>query len=185
MSNPRDVLVEVIIDDPNSDPPKFHFETTDLPMDPDNHLHFKNCGHPGFHIHYHLKNPPNNYFFPRNSKKDKALASQEGLGCPAQDSGQWDDFKALRVEPDRLTLIVHNKNSKQAQFGYALSVTNDDGANHLRLDPGGTNSNGPSRLNSDYLTIGAIGATIGILSAITTAAVLRFTNTVTCPDVAG
>jgi hypothetical protein len=169
MGNPKNVKVEVFIDDPTSTPPKFHFVTNDLPMGPENHLYFSNCGNSGFHVHFKLVNPPDNYRFPKPSQKDLALASQEGLGCPAQNAGHWKEFRPLRVEPDGMTLVVHNKNSEVKQFGYTLFVTNNDGASYLELDPGGTNTNGQD-LMSALRTMTA--DTLVVAGAVATAAYL-------------
>lgn len=185
--DPKPVDVNVFIDDPTTDPPRFRFETTQLPMGPDNHLHFANCGHPGFCIYYHLQDPTHGYLFPEASlyphppgPKDEhlnqALYSAVGTNCPTS-SGQWGQFKAFAVENAGRTLVVHNKNQSPASFGYTLRVTNDAGQSYLPLDPGGTNTNGPSRsLTSTYLATGTVAVTTGILSALATVAALKVTG---------
>lgn len=168
MRDPKPVDVKVFIDNPATDPPQFHFETTHLPMGPNNHLHFQNCGHPGFYVHYHLQDPTHGYVFPEESMyphppgpKDEhlnqALYSAVGTACPTS-SGQWGQFTALRVENAGRTLVVWNKNESPVDFGYTLRVTSNGGQNYLPLDPGGTNTNGPSLYALTTTTLMVAGA---------------------------
>lgn len=182
-NTPRDVHVQVFIDDPDANPADFHFETTDLPLVPKNHLHFHNCGHDGLHVYYHLQDPKHGFLFPQESlfppsppdqHLSAALYSAVNSPCPTS-AGQWGQFKALCVEDEGATLVVHNKNQSQANFGYTLRVVNEQGR-YLDLDPGGTNQNGPITMSSStYLALGAAtGVAAGIASAlVTTTALVR------------
>ncbi|HUG45047.1 MAG TPA: hypothetical protein VMK31_00865 [Sphingomicrobium sp.] len=150
MADPREVHVDVIVT-PGNNPP-FKFETADLPMVPDNHLKFNNCNHPGFCVHYDLKDPPAGYRFPDSTMFPSeppgqhlkaALYCKVNSTCPTSPS-TWGQFEAVEVKNNGNTLVVHNRNQSAAQFGYTLRVTNDNGKTFLDLDPVGTNSNGPS-----------------------------------------
>ena len=140
--SPWTVDVDVYLESDGSKP-KFRIESY-LQNQPNGDLVFYNNGRPGFIIFFHLHDETNSsYLFPSPSLKDEALWSKEGKGCPPDDYGrQWDQFTALRVEPDRKTLVVRNLNDTKIQFGYTLRVTKDDGAHYLPLDPGGDNQNG-------------------------------------------
>jgi hypothetical protein len=162
----RQVHVDVIIDDPTSNPPKFHFETTDLPMGPGNQLYFQNCGHPGLHVHYFLKDGKG-YQFPPNNERDEAVSAQTGAGCPAQ-GVHWPVFRAQRVTQDQQTLVVHNKNPKVEDFSYTLFVTNNGGTSYLPLDPGGTNQNGQTSIVSMSTSMLVIGTAVLTVAALYT-----------------
>lgn len=145
-NDPWPVEVDVYLQDVTVDPPRFSLDTY-LPLDrhdPQQVITFNNCGRKaGFEIKFNLIDETGGgYCFPPQKDRDKALWSRQGPGCPPDDYGkQWDEFTVVRVvEPDRLTLIVRNKNQTVTQFGYTLRVTNDD-TNYLSLDPGGNNQN--------------------------------------------
>ena len=179
MADPMDVHVQVFLHpgDPRGD---FHFETTDLPMGADNVLFFKNCGHPGFYIHYDLQDPTNGYLFPESSlfppnppkqNLKAAIWCQQNPGCPAAPS-QWGQFSGRDVTNGGKTLVVHNKNQSPQDFGYTLRVTNDGGASYLPLDPGGTNQNGPAR-NFTVAAGVAVGAIAGSVITLGAQALLK------------
>ncbi len=135
------IQVDVYLEDAASDPAKFRLESC-LPMDLQGVITFHNRGRPGFEILFNLIDETNSgYCFPPNRKRDDALWSRQGPGCPPKDYGQqWDQFEVVRVvEPDRTTLVVHNKNDFVTEFGYTLRVTNDGGVTFVDLDPGGLN----------------------------------------------
>ena len=141
------VEVDVYLEDADSDPPQFRLETC-LPMDPedpDKVITFHNRGRPGFDIKFNLIDETGQgYSFPPQGKRDEALWSRQGPGCPPDNHNQqWDQFTSVRViEPDQMTLVVHNKNETITEFGYTLRVTKDNGVNYIDLDPGGNNQNG-------------------------------------------
>ena len=145
---PWSVDVEVYLEDV-TDPknPKFRLETY-LPIDqndPNQVITFHNCRRPGFEIAFNLFDQTGqDYRFPPQAKRHDALWSKQGAGCPPDNYGQqWDEFTVVRVkEPDRLTLVVRNRNETETQFGYTLRVTKDDGLTYVDLDPGGGNQNG-------------------------------------------
>lgn len=168
MTDPMEVHVQVFLHpgDPRGD---FHFETTDLPMGPNNFLYFRNWGFPGFLIHYDLQDPTHGYLFPEsslfppnppNQHLREALFASSQPGCPSSASN-WGQFAGDEVRNGGKTLVVYNRNRTPLIFGYTLRVTNDRGANYLPLDPGGQNKNGPSR---------AIEATTAVFAAIAGAA---------------
>ena len=162
---PRDVLVEVHLH-PDRDPP-FHLASPHLPTNSDGEFEFKNQGHPGFNINFVLQEPTHGYLWPENKHKKQAVWSEAGGGaCP--DSEIWDIFRAIRITPDRKTLVVHNGNTQQTElgkFGYTLRVVKDP-SDWLELDPGGDNQNGPiGRFDWSY-------AMVGIGSAVMTTATI-------------
>lgn len=139
------VDVDVYLDDV-TDPqkPRFHLETY-LPMDPNGVITFHNRGRDGFEIRFNLiDNTGQGYLFPPPPKKDHALWSRQGRGCPPDNyDRQWHEFEVVRViEPALETLVVRNRNETVTEFGYTLRVTNNNGATYIPLDPGGNNQNG-------------------------------------------
>lgn len=186
MGKERVVFVDVYIDQitptlkfrvnpsPKNDP--------QLPTDSNGGIIFENDHHPGFDIHFELQGDTHGYFFPPNM--DDAVWTQCGSTCPDQ-TGVWEVFKPRRIDvscqaSERRILIVRNRNPKppQGPFQYNLRVTN--GTDWKNLDPGGTNNNGHSRLEVNYLAVASIGVTTGVLSAVATAAALAKFNLV-CP----
>src|SRR3954451_21841159 len=162
-TKPRDVHVQVFIHpgDPMGD---YHFETSDLPMGPNNHLYFHNCDHPGLHVHYDIQ-PGTNYVFPdksmTNNWRNEALWATSGTSCPtSQPNPQWPTFKAEDIENSGTTLVVHNANGQKEDFWYTLRVTNDGGQHYLPLDPGGTNENGAYRYNVASIGIALVGGAV-------------------------
>ena len=144
-----DVSVKVVLHAPNVDPP-YHFETTDLPMGPDNVLYFRNCKkNDWFRISYNLDDTANpGYRFPPGQgpvQLQNALWVQQGFGCP-QSQSSWTQFKPHSVTNNGGTLVVDNMNQNQQDFSYTLRVVKTvDGNEHwLDLDPGGVNRNGGS-----------------------------------------
>jgi hypothetical protein len=130
-------LVEVILDPGTR---KFHFETSDLPLDPaTNELTFHNYDHPGYVITFRLKEPNFGYAFPDDL--DEALFSVDRPICP-DTRGQWAQFKAKAVSDGGKSLVVRNHNKDKVRFGYTLRVTDDKGASFWNLDPIGSNENG-------------------------------------------
>lgn len=171
----KEVHVKVILDPPGNSPPDrppFHFETTDLPMGPDNFLIFRNCNHPGFLIHYHLVDTDNPGFrfptaalFPPNPPKQHlsaALYCSVQPPCPTSPS-KWGIFDATEVSPDGLTLKVRNLNNGRDDFWYSLRVTKDGGNKYGLLDPGAGNQNGPEQPFTSYWIAPMVtGAIVGL-----------------------
>jgi hypothetical protein len=154
MANIKDVYVKVFVHKggPDGD---FHFETTDLPMGPNNHLVFRNCDNDGFYVHYEIQGGA--YLFP--SDKDDAVYSQNQLGCPSTKQ-QWGQFKGWDVQKGGQTLVVWNKNRTSQDFGYTLNVSADGKPPFLPLDPGGTNENGSYNMNVASLSLALFGGAI-------------------------
>ncbi len=126
--------------------------------DPHGRIVFSNKGRDGFNVVFRLFDNTNGgdgsgYVFPDppgpkhvSDRKKWALWSREGEGCPPEGyADQWSEFTSTSVTDQGQTLIVRNKNSFCALFGYTLRVTNDGGATFVNLDPGGNNMNGNSR----------------------------------------
>lgn len=169
MSKAKDVSVEVHIDEPDANPPKFRFTSNDLTVGPDNELTFKDgTDHSGFDIHFKLAEPRRGYYFPGPAipgHLDEALYVSPGRGCP-KSAHKWEQFEAVAVNGRNTELTVHNKNKFKAEFGYTLRVTNDNGASYLALDPIGTNQNGNVK-NLSLITasvVGVAGAVAGALA---------------------
>lgn len=153
--------VSVTVDlDVNATPP-FSFQTS-VPKKGDpkkNHLVFDKGKKDGFVIRFELKDPYNVYSF--GSDKDQALYSTSQPICPTS-PGQWDQFYALCIEDNGLTLVVHNKNETKQDFGYTLRVIKSGDKNYFPLDPIGTNQNGNTRISYIVATVAFIaGAAIG------------------------
>lgn len=169
-SNLKAKKVTVIVNLEVGNSPPFTFDTT-LPRKKgsgknDDNLIFKKGDPDGFLIRYELVDPFNVYSF--GTDKEEALYSTDQPICP-KSKGQWDQFKALCIEDNGMTLVVHNKNLTDTAFGYTLRVTKDGGANYLALDPIGTNENG--NLKSRTVTAVALtvaGGVVGGLVAQTT-----------------
>jgi hypothetical protein len=186
MSDWREVDIKVFLH-PESEP-KFHLECDELPGGPHpNHFDFTNNGHDGFLLNYILQEPRHGYFWPDDP--DEALYSAKGSGCP-KNKGHWGQFKAKEVKtPNNKVLVVRNMNRKgqEGEFGDTLRVTktpHDETAEYLDLDPGGTNRNGRSSFQVNYLKIAGIGLTTGILGAIATTVALAKLNLI-CPSPPG
>jgi hypothetical protein len=173
MPDPMEVHVLVFLHpgDPKGD---FHFETTDLPMGPNNFLYFRNWGFPGFYIHFDLQEPTLGYLFPEsklfppnppNQHLRAALFASSQPGCPTSPSN-WGQFDGEKVINNGKTLVVWNKNQTRRDFGYALQVTKDGGATYLPLDPGGQNKNGPSRA-IDWAVVAAAAAAGAAFTIVT------------------
>lgn len=182
MPKPRTVFVDVYIDNP--DPLRFRVVQSpkndpQLPTKANGDLIFENDEHPGFDIHFELQGDTHGYFFPHDNDKKKAVWSQFGTDCPTGPQGVWDVFKPVRTvhspcnPPEIRTLIVHNRNANaDGDFMYNLRVVNGAG-DWLPLDPGGTNTNGPSSPLVNYLAVGGIAVTTGVLSALATVVLAR------------
>jgi hypothetical protein len=164
MANPQEVHVSVVVD--SVAPLAFHFETTDLPMGPNNVLHFRNCRQDqGFHIFYELVGA-SGYRFPPDLRDALYVSQGPKSNCPttAQTWGQFDPLLVLDGNGpgmERRILKVWNKNNTRSEFAYTLRIT--DGANWLPLDPGGENYNRGMPLQSYLLKAGGVtGAIVGI-----------------------
>lgn len=162
MANPKDVHVDVILESDN--PLKFGIEPSppnSLPTGPNGELIFANANHPGFKVHFHLQDPNGlGYRFPKAADKEEAVWSELGNGaCPH--AARWEVFTPRSVGPNRMVLTVDNPNPTPAQgpFGYTLRVTKDNGANYLKLDPGGLNQNG-SRSSTTQAVLLIVGGAI-------------------------
>jgi len=173
MSGPRDVHINVHLD--SVKPLRFSVQPVSkgLPKGPEDEIIFRNEGHDGFNIHFDLKDPIEGYVFPEREDLHEAVWSKLGKQCPT--SAASDVFTPLRVENNRKTLVVYNKNPcpKQGRFCYTLRVTNDDGKTYLDLDPGGDNQNGESRFNTSFALAFAGGALVGCLATLGTQALLE------------
>lgn len=182
MPSPRVVHIDVYIDDPSSDPPSFRVVPSEnnsppLTLGPDDEIIFHNDRHPGFDICFELKDNTHGYFFPPTSQKNDAVWSRIGCECPKSEVREV--FQPIRTEEtspgsgELRRLVVHNSNPKPAQgrFKYTLRVTN--GTGWKDLDPGGDNTNGQTSLTSNYIAIGGIAVTTGVLSALATVLVGR------------
>lgn len=168
----RSVNVTVVLGPPGSNPP-FHFESSDLPIGPNNVIYFANCGKSkGFLITYTIDDRANpGYLFPThghgNDHLDQALWVSDTGPCPTK-ACYWESvFKARSVDNGGQSLVVWNKNAVVQNFAYTLRVVN--GANWLNLDPGGSNQNGGlpfyKSLSATMLT-GAVAA-LGTFATIT------------------
>lgn len=164
MASPQEVHVSVVVD--TVAPLAFHFETTDLPMGPNNVLYFRNCKKDqGFHIFYELVGA-DGYRFPQNLRDALYVSNGSKTNCPmtAQTWGQFDPLLVMGGSgpgTERRVLKVWNKNNTQSEFAYTLRIT--DGTNWLNLDPGGENQNRGIPFQSYLLSAGGLtGAIVGI-----------------------
>lgn len=168
----RELYLDVIIEDPDADPPKFRLECNELPKLPNTKHDFKfendeDHKH-GFLLNYILQGNAHGYRFPDD--ETEALYSAPGVDCP-RTPGQWPQFKAREVKPGNKILVVRNLNQKgfEARFGYTLRVTktpHDDNARYIELDPGGENTNGGSKTSGwSYVTVAVAS---GVASALVT-----------------
>lgn len=165
ISDPKEVHVSVVLHKDGDEPP-FHFETTDLPLGPNNVLTFINDEFPGFIIHYDLDDTLNPGFrFPDEkicNNLAEAIYVQARPGCPSGKS-KWPQFWPMEVTPNGKTLIVRNENRGQVNFGYTLRVTKNGGGKYLDLDPGGDNKNGPiAPFVSSWIATALTGAIVGL-----------------------
>ncbi len=159
----KNVTVKVVLHAPGSNP-AFHFESTDLPIGPNNVLYFSNCQQgQHFMITYSLDDQANpGYRFPTgaNSKKD-ALWVQQGTACPTQQC-DWNVFEAQAVLQNGMALTVKNLNDAPQDFAYTLRVQKT--GNWIELDPGGVNQNGGAPLydnRTSYVLIALGSAIVG------------------------
>jgi len=153
----KDVYVTVKVTDVAAE--KFEFESSDLPVGPDNHLTFDDGkDFSGFNIFYTLEGA-DGYKFPKDDLNE-ALYVKGGSStyCP-QSKSQWGQFQAVDVLDDGRTLKVWNKNDAKAKFAYMMRAKK--GSDWLELDPGGTNNNA----GGDG-TISAAGAIVGAIAAV-------------------
>jgi hypothetical protein len=141
---PRIVDIDVYLQPPGSNPP-YTLDST-LPIKNGN-LSFKNNGHPGLIVNFHLHDELNpGYTFPDSAHLRDGVWSELGPNCPT--SGIWDVFQPLSVENDGMTLQAYNENPTQAngkglgEFHFTLNVTKTGGPPYLALDPGGDDQNG-------------------------------------------
>ncbi|HXS48822.1 MAG TPA: hypothetical protein VN713_01720 [Sphingomicrobium sp.] len=165
MSKPATANVTIILQ-PSKNPP-FIVNSSLLQG---KRLTFKNNKFPGFYIYFKLEDTEKSgYLFPANPTD--AFASKEltiaGDECPNQGE-QWSQLVPETVSSDYKTLTVRNYNTQVADFGYSLFVTKDpegDG-DCLKLDPIGSNQNGPTNMAFyDYLLspTGSITAIVAVL----------------------
>lgn len=167
----KDVTVNVTL---NSEKPgDFKIEPSPngaLPTGPDGELIFRNAGHPGFFVVFHLIDLTHQkYGFPPNSEKKAAVWSTlKANACPGE-PGEWAVFEPISVSPDGMNLKVHNANVAPivGLFSYTLRVTKDGGTKYLDLDPGGSNQNGPIGFVSPKPYVAFIvGAIVGALAIL-------------------
>lgn len=177
----KEVDVKVILKSDN--PVDFDLvPSVDLPKgEGKNDFIFRNEGHDGFLLNFILEpedpdSPLAEYRFPDDKKM--ALFSAVGVECPTE-LGQWPQFKAKEVKPGNKILVVRNLNQKnhEGQFGYTLRLTKTPHMHDpkfIDLDPGGTNTNGSSRSTfENYVAMGTIAVTTGVLSAFATVLLAR------------
>lgn len=154
----------------------FKLESDDLEVGSDNLLSFENKDHPGFEVHFHLRDPhKTGYLFPEDEREAMWVkkASPDGnIPCPTEKS-YWGQFKAKEVKPGKKILVVRNFNEKghQSKFGYTLRVTlnpNVEPITFAHLDPPGDNLNGHGLF--DVKT--AIATTLTVCGAVATAVYL-------------
>ena len=138
----KEVHVRVVVDSVVEE--KFHFESEDIAVGPNNLLTFKNDDdHYGFRIHYELHGA-DGYRFPDD--KSEALFVEKGSRdyCP-QTKSAWGQFKPVDVcsgnGGERRVLVVENKNDDKDDFAYTLQALKT-GSKPLILDPPGSNQNG-------------------------------------------
>ena len=172
MGDPKDAHVDVVLE---TEHPflKFRLESKDLPIGPDGELYFKNCGHPGFDVHFHLRDPNDlGYKFPSHQNRKDAIWSQVGQGACPKTSAVHEIFDPRKITPDQMTLVARNVNDKTAAFGYTLWVSKTGNPPYEDLDPGGFNQNGPSQAASNNLLLVIGGAIAGSLVTIGAQALL-------------
>jgi hypothetical protein len=162
---PWQIQIDVYLVDDKTDPPKFTIEcqlpsyevkSDDPRQPPKKYIVFENKHRPGFDILFHLHDETENgYKFPRRA--DEAVWSRAGEDCPDEAWSKHKDYDSCRVfdpirvvEPDLMTLVVHNENDKKpdgnkiGRFSYTLTVEAviDGQKRVLHLDPGGDDQNG-------------------------------------------
>ena len=143
VKSPWDVDVDLYLYPEDHDPP-FRLDSY-LQSEPGGDLVFSNRRRPGFIVKFHLHDETGEgYEFPKPSHEHEALWSRAGEGCPPPNSGQWEEFEAIRIINSQKTLVVRNLNETKTKFGYTLRVTKDGGKTFRDLDPGGDNLNGNS-----------------------------------------
>jgi len=128
-------------------------------------LTFRNNGHPGFKVFFDLEDPDGSgYQFPDDENMAIAVTKKQnppvsGWDCPDQ-GATWPIFQPKRIWKDgnlrNMTLEVTNPNppGQEGDFGYSLFVTQQpDGsggpASYWKLDPIGSNQNGPEFIGPD------------------------------------
>ena len=140
-----------------------------LPTGPDGELIFRNQGHPGFFVVFHLIDlTQRGYRFPPDSKKKEAVWSVlQANACP--NAPEWAVFDPINITADGKNLKVFNPNVDPVlgTFSYTLRVTKDGGATYLALDPGGSNQNGPITRNNWNVAAAFVGgALVGALAVL-------------------
>ncbi len=159
--NGKPVRITVVLGPEGAKPP-FYLCSNDITVGPDNEIVFANKEHPGFLIFFDLDNSKNpRYFFPNTPEAALWSKTEDSSGCCPAKWQHWEQFmpKAVhKVQGQNRTLIVRNINGFEKRFGYTLRVTktpNDDFGDFLDLDPGGTNTNGPTTTKtSNYIAVG-------------------------------
>lgn len=169
MTNPAKATVTVLLK-PSQNPP--YSLKSSLLQGKD--LVFKNNHFPGFYVYFTLQDPDKSgYLFPANPSDAFASKKIEKPGDECPDQGdQWSQLVPESVSPDYKTLTVRNYNTEIADFGYSLFVTKDpqgDG-DCLKLDPIGSNQNGPTTFGF----FSSIATPIGAVAAIVVVVVILF-----------
>jgi hypothetical protein len=147
----RHVTVNVkIIDDNDPDHVECELSSPDGIVD-NGRLVFKNQGHDGFWVKFHLTNTDeySDYVFPtpqpRRPFRDAIWSKRvdhENESCPHEE--QWAEFKQHSVEDDNKSVLVRNPNSHKHLFKFALRFTKDPQTDaSCMCDPIGDNQNGP------------------------------------------
>jgi hypothetical protein len=186
MVAPQEAYVRVVIDsiDPDDQLVRYHFETIDLPMGPDNVLYFRNCKqNQGFYVYYELDGY-GEYQFPADTGEALWVTHGSKTNCPTTNQPPWGQFSPISVldgndgTPRRM-LKVWNKNRVPAEFSYCLRITN--GTDWKLVDPGGQNENRGMPFYQYLLSAGGVtgavvgmGATIFLMNAFVPSAALLF-----------
>jgi hypothetical protein len=116
-------------------------------------LTFRNNGFPGFNVFFEISDPDNSgYVWPDDANMALAATPLAGAGTECPDQGtKWGQFNPVQVIQDKdgrnTTLKVRNPNApgQSCDFGYSLFVTQqpDGSGSYWKLDPIGSNQNGP------------------------------------------
>jgi hypothetical protein len=107
-------------------------------------LTFKNNGHPGFLVVFHIVDDTGRGFRFKRDPEDALWVRPiivPGDECP-QGPCSWGQFEPQSVTGSRMMLIVRNRNEYTQKFGFTLRVIDADD-NEEDLDPIGNNQNGP------------------------------------------
>jgi hypothetical protein len=146
---PQDVHVKVILKPGQT--PDYELQSQLLQG---NKLTFSNNGFPGFNVFFDIEDPDKSgYVWPDDADMALAATPLAGAGTECPDQGtKWNQFNPTQVIKDKdgrnTTLKVRNPNApgQSCDFGYSLFVTQqpDGKGSYWKLDPIGSNQNGPT-----------------------------------------